>query len=165
MGLAKLAIANGDAKTAEAQSRQASESFGKFLLVDQQGDALNTLAQALIAEGRLADGRTQLDRAERIGVQDAVVKISLAVTAAKLDAQTGNAQETGRLLATQLADAQRMKLLKPQLEIRLAKVQIDKSPDNASAESQLEAIRRDAESAGYRLIATYVVRTQSGPPK
>jgi len=153
LGLAKLAIENGDAKTAEAQSRQASEGLEKFVLVDQQGDALDTLARALIAQGETADARGRLDHAGQIGVQDVVVKISLAVTAAKLDSLAGNIERSAQILDSSLADAKRMQLVKLQLEIRLAKLETDPSLRNSAAIPRLEAIQHDARSSGYLEIA------------
>ena len=159
LGLAKLAIENGDARTAETLSRQASETFEKYSVVDPQGDALNTLARAFLAQGRPNEARATLDQAGKIAVQDQVVKLSLSVTSAKLDAQAGNVQRAGQTLAASLAEAGRMKLSKLQLEIRLTQAEMDSSAHGASAaESEFQAIAKDARSAGYALIAANITQ-------
>jgi tetratricopeptide (TPR) repeat protein len=160
LGLAKLAIENGEVSTAEMLSRQASETFEKYALVDPEGDALNTLARAFLAQGKPSEARVQIDKAGNIGVQDQVVKLSLAVTAAKLDAQTGNIQGAAQTLASNLADAKRMKLLKVQLEIRLAQVEIDSSLHGSSPQPQLQAIEQESRSAGFTLIAANAAKRQ-----
>jgi class 3 adenylate cyclase/tetratricopeptide (TPR) repeat protein len=160
LGLAKLALENGDAKTAEAQSLLVSETFEKYSQVDTEGDALNTLARASLTLGKLKDAQIQLDKAENIGVRDQVVMLSLAVTAAKLRAQTGNVQEATQMLGTCLADARRMKLSKLQLEIRLAQVDIDPSLHGTTALPQLNVIEQDARAEGYSLIAANIATRQ-----
>ncbi|MGB9067012.1 MAG: tetratricopeptide repeat protein [Candidatus Acidiferrales bacterium] len=158
LGLAKLAIANRDAATAERLSQQAVETDEKYSLVDAEGDALNTLAQALIAEGQPREAQLQIDKAGSIGVQDQAVKLSLSVTAAELDAQTHNDQQAARTLAASLRDAKRMKMSMLQLEIRLASAEID--PHSGAA---LTALERDATSSGYLLVAAKAEHLQELP--
>jgi eukaryotic-like serine/threonine-protein kinase len=153
LGLAKLAIENGDATTAEKLARQASETFVKFALVDSQGDALNTLARTLAAQGKFGDAQAQLDRARTLGVQDEAVKLSLSVTSAELGAHSGNAQPALQTLYSDLADAKRMKLAMLQLEIRLAEAEIESSLPGGTADAPLLAIEDDARGAGYALLA------------
>jgi class 3 adenylate cyclase/tetratricopeptide (TPR) repeat protein len=163
LGLAKLALETGDAATAEMQSRQAVQTFREYSLVDSEGDALNTLARALIERGKPDDARMQIDAAGGIGLRDEVVKLSLSVTAAKLDAKAGNVQEAARSLDYSLSEAERMKLNKLQLEIRLAKVEIDPSVHDDGTEPQLMAMEQDARSRGYSLIAANIARQQRKP--
>jgi eukaryotic-like serine/threonine-protein kinase len=162
LGLAKLALENGDDATAENLSRQASETFDKFTLVDQEGDALNTLARALIGRGKPTEAQAQIAKAATIGLQDQVVKLSLAVTAAKLNAQTSNLQQAEQMLKSSLADARRMKLSKLQLEIRLAQLEVDPSLHGTWGRPQLKAIEQEARSAGYMLTAANAARSLRG---
>ena len=58
LGLAKLALENGNASAAGKLSLQASATFEKFGLVDPDGDKpLNALARALLAQNRLDSRR------------------------------------------------------------------------------------------------------------
>jgi class 3 adenylate cyclase/tetratricopeptide (TPR) repeat protein len=154
LGLAKLALENGDAKTAEAQSRQASEALEKYSQVDTEGDALNTLARALIALGKPAEAQKQIDKAASIGVQDQVVKLSLAVTSAMLKARAGKTSEAQQELASALSSAVRMKLAGLQLQIRLAQAEIRLPPGSKLDKDLLMAVESDARRSGYMLLAT-----------
>jgi tetratricopeptide (TPR) repeat protein len=158
LGLAKLALENGNASAAEKLSLQASGTFEKFGLVDSDGDALNTLARAFLAQDRFDEAQAQVDHAGKIGVQDQVVKLSLAVTAARLKAQTSNLQQAEQMLGSSLDEAKRMKLMALQLIIRLAEADIDQTP--LSGRTKLNSVEADARKAGYGLIVAETKRRQ-----
>jgi class 3 adenylate cyclase/tetratricopeptide (TPR) repeat protein/TolB-like protein len=163
LGLAKLALENGNASAAGKLSLQASATFEKFGLVDPDGDALNALARALLAQNRLDEAQAQVDHAGKIGVQDQVVKLSLAVTAANLKARTGSVRQAEEMLDSSLDDAKRMKLVASQLNIRLAEADIDQTA--SSGRMKLDSVEADARKAGYGLIVAETKRRQDRTSK
>ncbi|HTA51749.1 MAG TPA: tetratricopeptide repeat protein [Candidatus Acidoferrum sp.] len=161
LGLAKLAIETGDATNSEAQARPALDAFTKYSAIDAQCDALNTLARTFLQVGKRSDAEAQLDRATQVGVQDQVVKLSLAVTSAQLGALQGNSGRASQSLALALDQARRMRLSETQLEIRLAQVDIDPRGHGPARERELESIEREARAEGYGLLASTAARMEN----
>lgn len=158
LGLAKLALEKGDAAESVAHARQAIDKFQATRLVDSEGDARNTLAHALMAQGKLAEAQSEISGAEGIGVQDQIVKLSLAITAALLKARMGRTSEAQSGLSTTLAGAEKLKLVGMQFEVRLAQGEIEESIDSSLARAQLRTISQEARTAGYLLVAVNAAR-------
>jgi class 3 adenylate cyclase/tetratricopeptide (TPR) repeat protein len=160
LGLAKLALEEGDAATAEMQSRQASDVFDKDSFGDLQGDALNTLASAFLLQNKVNEAQATLDQAGKIGVQDQVVRLSLVVTSAKLKSRTDKMREAQQELGSALADAIRMKLVVSQFQIRLAQAEMAPATDSKPWGDFLVLLARDAQTSGYLRIAADAHRLQ-----
>ena len=100
--------------------RQAIQRFQGSKMPDDEADARSTLARSLILQGKLADSQREIDIAAKLGAQDRIVRISLAVTAARLKAHTGRQAEARQDLDSLLNEAKEKNLVGLQLEVRLA---------------------------------------------
>lgn len=152
LSLARLALEKGDAVKSQTLASQALEQFGSENLVDGKGDAENTIADALISQGKIADAQNHLESAATAGVQDYVTKISLACTAAKLKAKAGNATEAASELHSLLGDTNDKKLITLQFDIKLALAESDHTGSEERRAFLLE-LENDARKSGYLLIA------------
>jgi serine/threonine protein kinase/tetratricopeptide (TPR) repeat protein len=154
LSLAKLSLEQGNAGNSITLANQAIPEFQSEKLADSEADARNTLARALLMQGKLPDATQQSDAASKLAPQDQAIKISVAVTAARLKARGGKTAEAKQDLDTELADARRMKLLQSEFEIRLAEAEIGASADPKLAASSLSSLVHDARTAGYLLVAS-----------
>lgn len=154
LGLAKLAIEESDAAGSEALAKQAIGAFQKEEDKDSESDARNTLARALIAEGKLTEAQTEVSNAAGTGALNKAVKLSLAITAARLKARMGNAREAEQELTVCLTAAKEMRSAGLQLEVRLAQAEMETSTDVVSAREQLRMIANDAKASGFLLVAS-----------
>jgi tetratricopeptide (TPR) repeat protein len=164
LSLAKLALEEGKDGDAESLAQQAVQEFQDDKIVDSEGDSQNTLAQALILQGNLQAAQGELDGATKIGVDDYAIKMSLAVTAARLKARDGMLNEARRDLEPQLAEAKQKNLVGLQFEIRLALAEIE-PPGSKTKAALLTALDADAKSAGFSLVAADAERPHGPPPR
>lgn len=104
-----------------------------------------------------------MESAGKIGVQDCAIKISLAITAARLKARTGKLEDARRDLNSQLTEADERNLVGLQFEIRIALAEIEASSDLISEDPSLAALVGDATNSGYLLIASKAEHLQTSP--
>jgi class 3 adenylate cyclase/tetratricopeptide (TPR) repeat protein len=153
LSLAKLAIEDGKVTEAESLARQAIQEFRADKLTDNEADARNALARALISEGNVTAAQGEIDRVTKIAVQDFAIKISLAITAARLKARSGKIEEARRDLNSQLKEAKARNLVGLQFDTRLALAEITAPSDSKSKVALLAALDQDAKNSGYLLVA------------
>lgn len=153
LSLAKLSLEEGNAGDAITLANRATQEFQTEKLGDSEADGRNTLARALIMQGKLPDAARQVDAASKLAPQDQVIKLSVAVTAARLKARDGKATEAMQDLDAQLADATRMKLVESEFEVRLAQAEIGAAADPNLSTSSVSALAHDAKAAGFLLVA------------
>jgi eukaryotic-like serine/threonine-protein kinase len=153
LSLAKLALE--DDKNAESESlvREAIKEFQAEKLTDTEADARNTLARSLLAQGKIAEAQEEIASAARLGAQDRTIKISIAVTAARLEARNGKTSEAQEELDMRLAESKRAKLMGSQFDVRLASAEIRAESDPKSAAASLRDLDHDAKASGYLLVA------------
>jgi class 3 adenylate cyclase/tetratricopeptide (TPR) repeat protein len=163
--LAKLALEEGKFTEAESLARQAIQEFQTDKLADYEADARNTLARCLISEGKLTDAQGEIERAGRIAVQDLAIKISLAISAARLKARNGKIAEAERDLNSQLKEAKAKNLVGLQFETRLALAEIAAPSDAKSKGALLAEIEQDAKNSGYLLVAGKAERLKTSPSR
>jgi len=163
--LAKLTLEDGKFTEAESLARQAIQEFQTDKLADNEADARNTLARCLISEGRLPDAQGEIDRAGKIAVQDVAIKISLAITAARLKSRNGKIEEAQRDLNSQLKEAKARNLVGLQFDTRLALTEIAAPSDAKSKGALLAALGQDAKNSGYLLVAGKADRLRTSPPR
>jgi tetratricopeptide (TPR) repeat protein len=161
LSLAKLLLEQRKVLESEDLARQTIQEFQSEKLADSEGDARNTLARALISQGDLSAVKDQIDVAGKIGVQDYAIKISLAITAARLKARNGNVDAARQDLDSQLNNAKERNLVGLQFEIRLAVAEIEASSDSKTKREFLIALVNDASKSGYGLVVVDAARLQS----
>ena len=151
--LASLEIVQGHAAQAEKLARQAAEEFAAEKLVDNEADARNTLARALLQQEKLADARTETDRGLALAPRDRTIQLGLEVTDARLKAREGKVAEAVKELATSAAEAERMELAGSRLQIELAQAEAEAASNPTAARAKLQAVENDAQAKGYLQIA------------
>jgi len=151
--LAELRLEEAKPSDAEALARQAVEEFVKEKSADQEAEARETLARALMEQGKQTEALQEIEIAGKLAVEDRAIRLSLAVTGAKLSARASNNQEARTSLQASLAEAARLKLVNLQLEIRLALGETENFSDAASAQNYLNTLEQDANRRGYLLVA------------
>ena len=129
--------------------------------LDDGADARSTLARSLILQGKLADSQREIDIAAKLGAQDRIVRISLAVTAARLKAHTGRQAEAHQDLDSLLNEAKEKNLVGLRLEVRLALADLDWLSDSKHKNSSVMALEQDAKNSGYLLVASRAEHLQA----
>ena len=163
LSLAKLALEDGKVTEAESLARQAIQEFQTDKLADNEADARNTLARCLVSGGKLTDAQSEIVRAEKIAVQDRAIRISLAITGARIKARNGKIEEAQGDLNSQLKEAKARNLVGLQFEARLALAEIENASDLKSKGAQLAALKQDAKNSGYLLVAGKAERLKTSP--
>ncbi len=160
LSLAGVGLEEGNAKQAEALALQALQAFQEEKSPDQEAQARETLARALIAQKRHAEAVAEISAAKKLSFQDYAIQASVDITGARLSAWSGNLAEAKQSLETCFRNVGRVKLAGIQLDIRLAQAEIETSTDAAAAQAQLSQLESDAKSRGYLLIVAKVARLQ-----
>lgn len=151
--LANLNLEKGKLSEAEALARQAVAEFAAEKLLDNEADARNTLSRALLAQGKLGEARTEVDRALKLSPRDRGITLGIAMTDARLKLKEGNEAQARKILATALSEASAMHLTGSMFEIRLYQAEIEAVTNRNSAETLFVSVERDAKAKGYQLVA------------
>lgn len=152
--LAKLALEEGKATEAESLARQAIQGFQAGKLPDNEADARGTRARALILQGKLQDAQSELVSAAQLGGQDRMIRISVAITGARLKARTGKLAEARQDLDSLLKESNEKNLVGLQFEIRLALAELDALSESKQKKASVASLEQDAKHSGYLLVAT-----------
>jgi class 3 adenylate cyclase/tetratricopeptide (TPR) repeat protein len=163
--LASLEIQQGHAAQAVTLSRQAAEEFASEKLIDNEADARNTLARALLQEGKPADARAETDRGVALAPRDRTIHLELEVSDARLKAREGKAAEAQKELATSAAEAERMELAGLRLQIELAQAEVEAGSNPTAARAKLQAVENDARAKGYLGIVAEAQSKQKELPR
>ena len=154
VSLAALALEQNRSADAESLARQAIQEFQLEKAPNQEAGARDVLAQALLAERKLAEASAEIATAGGLGATDPPTLLSLAITGARISAaSTGTAVALRKLEATSKR-ARELGLSPYELEVRLAIGEIQTQGGmKDGARAGLEALRRDAAQMNYKLIA------------
>ncbi len=159
--LAGLKLEEGKPSEADSLARQAAEEFSAEKLVDSEADARTTLARVLMEEGKLTEARNEADRGLKLSPQDRIIRLSLAVTNARLKGREGKKLEARKELADSLTEAEKMALVGLSLEIKLAQVEVEAPSDPGLAKQRLHEVEDDARAKGYLLLASAAQRSRN----
>ncbi|MCP4661954.1 MAG: protein kinase [bacterium] len=144
---------------AAAVARQAAEKFHQEERRDEAARAYTRLARAFLAQGRLAEARNIHVSATQYAnrSESPQLRLSVDITAARLLAADGDgdADAALRRLESILDEATERRLSGLELEARLALGQIELASGKTTAgRLRLESLAADADSKGFRLIAS-----------
>ena len=154
LALASLALERNQLGDAESRAREAADAFKAQKNADFETDALATLSRALVAQNKLPDARTAIDRANKLPAQDIGIRLKLAITEAHLEAREGKATDAARTLAVTIQKAVDLKLKRFEFEARLAKVELELEANTGSANKlQAKRLQADANGSGFALMA------------
>jgi tetratricopeptide (TPR) repeat protein len=154
--LADLALEQGHPEESEALSRQAADEYHVQKRPDEQALAQATLAESLLAQGKVAPAREAIDHAlERMGKsEDRNFRLRVNLAAARVRAAEGDPATAMTSLQATLAEARKYGFLVRQFDARLSLGQMEmKSGRTAAGRSHLGLLEKDAKARGFLLIA------------
>jgi DNA-binding winged helix-turn-helix (wHTH) protein/tetratricopeptide (TPR) repeat protein len=152
---ARLALAAGRPAEAASQAREVASWYRGRRMDGGEALALAVLGEALLAEGARAEAsQAAVDARARLGTsEDLRLRIEMAAPLARVAAAGGHTTEAVRDLRQAIADAGRTGFFASGLEARLALAQIQREMKDPAGVALLAAVRRDAESRGFRRLA------------
>jgi tetratricopeptide (TPR) repeat protein len=166
VSLARLAVEKGRAAEAETLAREAMGEFQAEKIQDNEIGASEVLVRALMAQGKLPEAESTMERTLKLRAQDQTVRLSLAITGARLAARTGKISEALHGLEGALKEAGRMRLTGYAFEARLAEAEIELQQGKVElAHAHLNSLEREASKSGFRLLARKAVSAREGAPK
>ena len=166
VSLARLAVEKGRAAEAETLAREAVGEFQAEKIQDSQIGASEVLVRSLMAQGKLPEAESTMERTLKLRAQDHTVRLSLAITGARLAARSGRIPEAMRDLEGVLKEASRMRLTGYAFEARLAEAEIELQQGKVElAHSHLQSLEKEAARSGFRLIARKAVSVTGGAPR
>jgi uncharacterized protein HemY len=122
--------------------------------------------RSLMAQGKLPEAESTMERTMKLRAQDHTVRVSLAITGARLAARTGKISEAMRGLESALKEASRMRLTMCAFEARLAEAEIELQQGKVeSAHAHLRSLEKEAAQDGFGLLARKAVSALEGAPK
>lgn len=146
LGLARVALDEGNGSLAASLARQARAEFEKEGRADSTASARAVEAAADLLRNRVAAAQSVLQPALRQHIQDRLTADLVEITAARVEARRGNRRNAIAKLRTICARAAHDGLIRDRLEAQLALAQID--PHFSAKEFIAEAAR-----SGFQGIA------------
>ncbi len=154
--LAALSTEEGDPAAAGKLARDAAVMLRDAKQNDDSASAYTVLAEALLAEQKPQDALAAIEegRSLLISSGDPAVRLSAAISAARVRAAVGKPEEAERILNTSLAEAAKYRMTGMQLEAGLALAEIGiHGGRSVASRARLAQIERRAQQAGFGLIA------------
>jgi len=155
LDLARLELASGHPVEASKLAREVAAWYRGRRMDGGEALALAVLSEALLAQGARAEASQAATEARaRLGnSEDLKLRIEMAAPLARIDAASGHTAEALRDLRRAIAEAERIGFVASGLETRLALAQIQRASKDPGGEALLAALRRDAETRGFRRLA------------
>ncbi|HXK11057.1 MAG TPA: protein kinase [Vicinamibacteria bacterium] len=168
VALAVLAIDEEHSEAAGPLLVPALETFSAQKASDWQAAAQAVLARSLLGSRRLGDARNSLDRALALSAKSLSphVRLSVAETAARVEAAEGRAAMALDRLDAALAEAVKLGLVADQIALRLARGEVGLAAARPDAVADLRALVEEARARGFGLAARSAeAALGSRPPK
>jgi eukaryotic-like serine/threonine-protein kinase len=158
MALAELSLEEGHSEVAEGPLREALRVFQSEKLSDDELSAHVLLARALLSLGKTAEAQQEISFATELASksQQRDTRLNFSIEAARIRAasgQAGDLAQAAESVTAALAEARKYGFVDYQLEARLALGQIEISRGSANGRAHLSALKKDATSSGFLLIA------------
>ena len=165
LDLANLALAAGRPGEAATMARQVASWYRSRKIYGGEAFALILLGEAQLAQGLRAEARqSAVEARARLAVsQDVELRIEMAPSLARLTAAGGHPSEALRDLRQAIQEAERIGLIAPALEARLALGQLQSGMGDPAAEATLASVRRDAEARGFLRLAALATGSPAIP--
>jgi tetratricopeptide (TPR) repeat protein len=153
--LAEVAFESGDEPTALEAVRQATQEFDLESEVDQGSLAYALMAEIYSTQHDAARAQQALDHAAQLAARTSslAVKLRIGLVRGRLDIREGKRGEAVKQLQFIEQQAGEHGYLTFQLEARLALAQDKIRTGDATAKTELDAIAKEAQSKGLRLVA------------
>ena len=162
--LAILALESGRPVDAEKIAAETATEFQIEKSAADEAAARNVMARGLLAQGEIADGRAALSRAKELAhvIPNLPLRFDLSATSAEFDMAINRtpiasaAASAKKTLESSLAVARKCGYLEYQykLTLTLGKVEFQ-SGETRQGRARLEAVERDANAKGFKLIARH----------
>jgi DNA-binding winged helix-turn-helix (wHTH) protein/tetratricopeptide (TPR) repeat protein len=156
IALALLSIEEGHPAAAEITLRQYLNQFHKEQQADDELAGETSLIQALLAQGKSSDAKTEMERAEPLAAksQNRLARLQFALASARVLVAEGPQESSRARLEEIRKQAIEHGYLGMEFECRLALAELEKKSGHAaSAQTQLAALERTAKAKGFGLIA------------
>ena len=156
LALAQIALHQDDPASAEAAARAAADEFRAAARSGDEASAMAVLARSFLVRGKSSESAQALKRAEELAAKsdDIAVRLSVAITGASILAARGDTAKSLADLQRIVAQTSDARLLRLQLEARLALAEAEISTGRVEAgRNRLEALMREASGRGYKYIA------------
>jgi len=154
MGQTRIGILRlQEGKPAEAQTlaQQAADEFHAGGMKDQECEARNVVASALLDLNRLGEATKELEAITQLLPQDPTVKLAVAITEGRIELRSGKGALGKKGLGAAAAEAKRIGIPSLQFEARLAMGEGALfGGDKRSALSSLAMLEKDAAQKGFR---------------
>jgi len=145
------------AAPAIAQAREAADWFGRRQMPGGQARAFALLAEGLARQGRLDAAREPAERARSLAGRsdDSELQVVVTTSIARVDAAAGVGKGPQAHLRPAIEQAGRLGLIPTGLEARwtLGLIQIANPTERSAGLQTLEAVRREAQDRGFKLLA------------
>jgi serine/threonine protein kinase/tetratricopeptide (TPR) repeat protein len=167
--LANLKLQQGNAAEAAVLARQAAEEFHAENMRDLETESRNILASALLDLDQTDNAAREVDSIAGLSSQDAVQKLAVAITLARLDARSGKTSEARKALVSAVVQAKELGIPGLQFEAQLAQGEVGLlAGDKRTAFAVLSALQKEAAHAGFKQFAlrakAMAERTRSTQP-
>ena len=162
--LADVATEEGRPADAEKTVRETINEFRSAGRADDELTAAAVLISALLAQGKSTEAKAAADAEADVAAkeQNLPVKLQFATAAGRAQAAAGNLAAAKSSLETLLKTEIKQGFISDGFDTRLALAEIDfHSGRSASAQSQLTALKREAEARGLGLVAKKAAEMQT----
>jgi len=151
-----LSMEEGHPADAEVALRKWKEQFHKEKQADDELAADVGLIQALLAQGKLADAKLEIERAEPLATksQNRLAQLQFALASARVLVASGHPESSRPKLEEILKQVREHGYLGMEFECRLALAELEKTSGHAAAaQAQLTPLEKTAKAKGFGLIA------------
>ena len=153
LGLAGLYIETRDYQQAETLARQAADEFSSEKQADAEAEARNTLADALLMQGKVPEARAEFDRAAALPSHDYSIRMLLSITGAQLKAREGDQAASLKQIDAVVMDAEKEGQEVTRLKAILAKAEIEAASNPSEAQKNFQIVADQARNKGLTLIS------------
>jgi len=153
VALANLSIEDGRPETVPSLVRSASAVFAQQKAIDWEATAQAALARSWLVRGDAGEAQRAIEHRSPTGrSQSPRVRLEIVVTTARISAANGKVDDAQQALEAALAEATRLRLVGPQLDVRLARGEIGLESGRKDAPRDLAVLATDARARGFGLV-------------
>jgi len=156
VSLARLAIEEGHASSAEGSVRECKEQFHSEQQTDDELSASIVLIDALLAEGKQEAAQREMEAAQQLGkaTQNRFLRLQFELTSGRVLLASDHPVASRLLFQRVASDARRYGFLGIDLSDELAMAELaNKTKHGAQAQLQFHALQKSATSRHFGLIA------------
>src|SRR3984957_15042331 len=164
LSLARLTLEAGNPEEALSAVRKVVVDFHAQNQADYESAAHTLAARCLLQLGKLAEAKAEILQAEKlVKIDDHVARLPIEITSGRIETAAGDFAGARKRLDAALGEATKANLLYHQYDAQLALGELEiKSGKAAVGYARLDALKKDATSKGFLLIAGKVDEAEIG---